>query len=122
MKTIKDLAPKTFQLVLHDPVTKEPLDGATLTIVGTNSIEFYNAQKDVLREKDFFTDDFDVTENENLRTLSACVVGWNNEFWGEELTPERIFEYVSDPNFTDFLRKPLERSVHNNAHFFRTED
>lgn len=119
MRTIKDFTPKEHVMVLKDP-HGEDTEG-TITIVGRYSTEFYTAARDALRDKNIFDPELSVLEDENTKTLSACVKDWNEEFFCEPCTEENVQALLSNPQF-HWVKEQLEAAVLNRANFFRTED
>ena len=120
MASIKDLKPCEHTLVLTHPSTNELIPEATMTIVGKYSREFYDAAKDVLRNKEAFNNDFEITETENRKTLAACVRGWNEEYFDGECTFDNVLALITDPEL-GFVYDQLEQGVMARANFFRTE-
>jgi len=91
-KTINDFKPKEHKLDIKHPVTGKDI-GGWLTIVGSYSKEFYQAAKNVLRNKDLVEVDFEVTEEENSKTIAACIVGWDDDFFQQEFSQEGASRY-----------------------------
>ena len=115
-KTINDFKPKEHKLDIKHPVTGKDI-GGWLTIVGSYSKEFYQAAKNVLRNKDLVEVDFEVTEEENSKTIAACIVGWDDDFFQQEFSQEGALELMSNPEF-GWIRVQVEAAIHVRSNFF----
>jgi len=112
---IRDLAAKPKKVNLVHPVLGET--DIWVEVVGPQSKQFRSALKafEALPEAE------QSTAEANLKFLSACVVGWDSEAFGEVHTPEAAERLFTEPE-NGWMVAFLTPIIQDHAKFFRAPD
>ena len=92
-----------------------PEEAGTWEVAGDTSPEFQDAAKAILKNKNLFASDYEVSDEENKQVLSACVLKWDEEFWEAPCRKDEVYQILSE---NPGILRQLEACVSDRARYF----
>jgi hypothetical protein len=120
--SLADLKPTSAKMELIHPV--EGATGVFVELTGQDSMSFRTISKKLMKQRlaqgSDAKIDVDKLEKDNAELAASCIVGWDEEVFGE-FSPEKAKEFMMDPELS-WMREEIEAFVKTRTNFFRRDN